>query len=196
VIGAGPAGLSAAWFLSMLGYACHVFEASAEAGGVLRWGIPLYRLPLNALRHDIQQIEARGVTIYTGKPVSPDALEKMKKDYDAVFIGCGHGRGMSMKVPGEDLKEVSEGLDFLRKLREGETPPCRGVSAIIGGGNTAIDVAAASCVWAEKRCCSIGGAVRICPLWNWKWKWHWKKAWNFRNSLLRLPLPGKRIRSS
>ena len=141
VIGAGPAGLSAAWFLSMLGYACHVFEASAEAGGVLRWGIPLYRLPLNALRHDIQQIESRGVTIYTGKPVSPDALEKMKKDYDAVFIGCGHGRGMSMKVPGEDLKEVSEGLDFLRKIREGETPPCRGVSAIIGGGNTAIDVA-------------------------------------------------------
>jgi NADPH-dependent glutamate synthase beta subunit-like oxidoreductase len=141
VIGAGPAGLSAAWFLSMLGYACHVFEASAEAGGVLRWGIPLYRLPLNAPRHDIQQIEARGVTIYTGKPVSPDALEKMKKNYDAVFIGCGHGRGMSMKVPGEDLKEVSEGLDFLRKLREGETPPCRGVSAIIGGGNTAIDVA-------------------------------------------------------
>jgi NADPH-dependent glutamate synthase beta subunit-like oxidoreductase len=141
VIGAGPAGLSAAWFLSMLGYACHVFEASAEAGGVLRWGIPLYRLPLNALLHDIQQVEAQGVTIYTGKPVSPDVLEIMKKDYDAVFIGCGHGRGMSMNVPGEDLKEVSEGLDFLRKLREGETPPCQGVSAIIGGGNTAIDVA-------------------------------------------------------
>ena len=141
VIGAGPAGLSAAWFLSMLGYTCHVFEASAEAGGVLRWGIPLYRLPLNSLRHDIQQIEARGVTIYTGKPVSPDVLEIMKKDYDAVFIGCGHGRGMSMNIPGEDLKEVSEGLDFLRNLREGNTPPCRGVSAIIGGGNTAIDVA-------------------------------------------------------
>ncbi len=141
VIGAGPAGLSAAWFLSMLGYACHVFEASAEAGGVLRWGIPLYRLPLNALLHDIQQVEAQGVAIYTGKPVSPDVLEIMREDYDAVFIGCGHGRGMSMNVPGEDLKEVSEGLDFLRKLREGETPPCQGVSAIIGGGNTAIDVA-------------------------------------------------------
>ncbi|MGA3209578.1 MAG: FAD-dependent oxidoreductase [Syntrophales bacterium] len=141
VIGAGPAGLSAAWFLSMLGYTCHVFEASEEAGGVLRWGIPLYRLPLNSLRHDIQQIEALGVTIYTGKPVSPDVLEIMKKDYDAVFIACGHGRGMSMNVPGEDLKDVSEGLDFLRKLREGKTPPCPGVSAIIGGGNTAIDVA-------------------------------------------------------
>jgi NADPH-dependent glutamate synthase beta subunit-like oxidoreductase len=65
----------------------------------------------------------------------------MKKDYDGIFIGCGHGRGMSMNVPGEDLKEVSEGLDFLRKLRQGETPPCPGVSAVIGGGNTAIDVA-------------------------------------------------------
>ncbi len=141
IVGAGPAGLSAAWFLTLLGYTCHVFEASSEAGGVLRWGIPAYRLPLNALRHDLRQIEALGVSIFTGRPVEPDALAGLRKNYDAVFIGCGHGRGMSLQAPGEELPQVGEGLDFLRALRAGGTPSCSGVSAVVGGGNTAVDVA-------------------------------------------------------
>ena len=141
VIGAGPAGLSAAWFLSLLGYACHVFEVSSEAGGVLRWGIPAYRLPLTALRHDLRQIEALGVSIFTGRLVGPDLLADLKRDYDGVFIGCGHGRGMSLQAPGEELPQVCEGLDFLRELRAGGKPSCGGVSAVVGGGNTAVDVA-------------------------------------------------------
>jgi len=141
VIGAGPAGLSAAWFLTLLGYSCRVFEASTEAGGILRWGIPPYRLPLAALRHDIQQIETQGVSILTGNPVTAEILEALKKDFDALFMACGHGRGMAMNVPGENLKGVGEGLDFLRQIREGQAPACQGVSAVIGGGNTAVDVA-------------------------------------------------------
>jgi len=141
IIGAGPAGLSAAWFLNLLGYVCHVFEASAEAGGILRWGIPAYRLPLAALRHDIQQIEAQGVSIFTGKPVTAEQLGSLRRDYDAVFMGCGHGRGTPMDIPGGDTKPVLEGLGFLRQIREGQSPDCRGISAVIGGGNTAVDVA-------------------------------------------------------
>ena len=141
VVGAGPAGLSAAWFLTLLGYSCRVFEASKEAGGILRWGIPPYRLPLTALRHDINQIEAQGVSILTENPVTTEILDALKKDFDAVFMGCGHGQGMAMHVPGENLTGVGEGMDFLRQIREGQTPACQGVSAVIGGGNTAVDVA-------------------------------------------------------
>ncbi len=141
IVGAGPAGLSAAWFLTLLGYSCRVFETDMEAGGILRWGIPAYRLPLTALRHDIKQIEAQGVSIVLGKPVTAEILETLKKDFDAVFMACGHGRGTAMNVPGENLKGVGEGLDFLRQLRDGKTPACQGVSAVIGGGNTAVDVA-------------------------------------------------------
>jgi NADPH-dependent glutamate synthase beta subunit-like oxidoreductase len=141
IVGAGPAGLSAAWFLTLLGYSCRVFEASAEAGGILRWGIPAYRLPLTALRHDIHQIEAQGISIVTKNPVTAEVLETLKKEFDAVFMGCGHGRGMAMHVPGEHLTGVGEGLDFLRQIREGQAPACQGVSAVIGGGNTAVDVA-------------------------------------------------------
>jgi len=114
IVGSGPAGLAAAWFLSLLGYSCQVFEASGEAGGVLRWGIPSYRLPLSALRHDIHQIEAQGVAILTGKPVTAELLSSLTKDHDAVFMGCGHGQGMPMNIPGENLQGVGEGLDFLR----------------------------------------------------------------------------------
>ncbi len=141
IVGAGTAGLAAAWFLSLLGYSCDVFEASSEVGGVLRWGIPLYRLPLSALRHDIKQITELGVAIFTGKKVSKEMLSELKKKYDAVFIGCGHSLGMPLSVPGENLSGVSEGLEFLRQIRDGKSPVCSGVTAIIGGGNTAVDVA-------------------------------------------------------
>jgi NADPH-dependent glutamate synthase beta subunit-like oxidoreductase len=141
IAGAGPSGLAAAWFLTRLGYACDVFEASQEAGGILRWGIPLYRLPLPALRREIVQIEALGVRIHTGKPVTADLLTDLKSGYHAVYLACGHGRTTDLRVPGESLAAVSDGLEFLAKVRNGEAPPCGGVSAVIGGGNTAVDVA-------------------------------------------------------
>jgi NADPH-dependent glutamate synthase beta subunit-like oxidoreductase/Pyruvate/2-oxoacid:ferredoxin oxidoreductase delta subunit len=141
VVGAGPSGLAAAWFLSRLGYACDVFEAAQEAGGILRWGIPLYRLPSPGLQREIAQIEAQGVRIHTGKPVANDLLTDGKSGYRAVYLACGHGRTTQLRVPGESLAGVKDGLDFLAAIRKGETPDCRGTSAVIGGGNTAVDVA-------------------------------------------------------
>lgn len=141
VVGAGPAGLSAAFFLNRLGYRCDVFEAAPEAGGILRWGIPEYRLPLPALRSEIARIEAEGVRIITGKRLSGGFLAEARGNYDAVFIGCGHGRTTMLRIPGEDARGVEDGLEFLNKVRSGETPACDGLSVVIGGGNTAVDVA-------------------------------------------------------
>jgi len=141
VAGAGPSGLAAAWFLTQLGYACDVFEASPEAGGILRWGIPLYRLPLAALQHEIARIEAQGVRIHTGRPVTPGFLRDLETSYSAVYLACGHGRTTALRVPGEELDGVGDGLAFLERIRRGETPDVRGMSVIIGGGNTAVDVA-------------------------------------------------------
>lgn len=147
IIGAGPAGLSAAWFLNRLGYSCDIFEAAEEPGGILRWGIPQYRLPLAVLNSEFARIVSAGADgsagtkIETGKAAGPDFLKSAKGKYDAVFVGTGYGRSSGLKVPGEDLAGVEDGLKFLERIRRGETPSCDGVSAVIGGGNTAIDVA-------------------------------------------------------
>ncbi len=141
VIGAGPAGLSAAWFLSILGYPCDIYESLPEAGGVLRWGIPEYRLSLAVLKGEIARIESQGVRIFTGKPASLESLNELKKDYRAVFLGCGHSSSTSLGVAGETPESVKDGLAFLKKIRQGEIPPCQGLSAVIGGGNTAVDLA-------------------------------------------------------
>jgi Pyruvate/2-oxoacid:ferredoxin oxidoreductase delta subunit/thioredoxin reductase len=141
IVGAGPAGLSAAWFLSMLGYPCDIFESLPEAGGILRWGIPEYRLPLAVLRVEIARIEKQGVRIFSGKPVSLESLNELKKDYRAVFLGCGYSSSTPLGITGETPESVKDGLAFLRKVRQGETPSCQGLSAVIGGGNTAVDLA-------------------------------------------------------
>ena len=139
VVGSGPAGLAAAYFLTRLGYSCDVFEAQAEPGGLLRWGIPEYRLPQTVLKSEINRIENLGVKIHGNTPVTPAFLKDAKNRYDAVFMGCGHGRSLQMGIAGEEL--ASDGLGFLDALRRGETPAVRGTAAVIGGGNTAVDVA-------------------------------------------------------
>jgi NADPH-dependent glutamate synthase beta subunit-like oxidoreductase len=147
IIGAGPAGLSAAWFLNLLGYPCDIFEAADEAGGLLRWGIPQYRLPLAVLGSEIARIiqaggaGTAGTRIETGKRLDANFLKSARGEYSAVFVGAGYGRPSDLEVPGEGLPGVEDGLEFLEKVRRGETPACGGVSAVIGGGNTAIDVA-------------------------------------------------------
>lgn len=141
VIGSGPAGLSVAWFLTVLGHRCEVFEAMPEAGGLLRWGIPEYRLPLGELRREIGRIESAGVRITTGRKVTQDDLASIRQAYDAVFVGCGLGRERPLNVPGEKGPAVEEGLVFLKRVRNGERPDVSGVSIVIGGGNTAVDVA-------------------------------------------------------
>jgi len=141
IVGGGPAGLSAAYFLTMLGYGCDVFEATTEPGGILRWGIPEFRLPLSVLRSDIALIEAQGVRIQGGVPVSEAFVHKMGRDYDAVFIACGYARSRSLGIPGEDLEGITDGRRFLHHIRRGKRPRLEGLQVIIGGGNTAIDVA-------------------------------------------------------
>ena len=140
IVGAGPSGLAAAYFLTRLGYSCDVFEAETEPGGILRWGIPKYRLPDAVVNAEVQRIKNLGVKIICNIRATQNFLEDAKGRYHAVFIGCGHGRSLKMNIPGEDA--AIDGLDFLNRMRTGNTDPFyNGTAAVIGGGNTAIDVA-------------------------------------------------------
>jgi len=139
IAGAGPAGLAAAYFLIRLGYACDVFEADDGAGGLLRSGIPTYRLPRNILAHEIKRIEDLGVHFYFKTPVTRNLLEKIEAEYDALFIGCGYGQSIALRIDGGHLAD--DGLELLRRLHQGEKMSFAGRAAIFGGGNTAVDVA-------------------------------------------------------
>jgi len=139
IAGSGPAGLAAAYFLRRLGYSCDVYESRSEPGGLLRWGIPIYRLPRQVLKNEIKRIEDLGVTIQCKTPVTKDVLEKIYSQYDALFIGCGYGRPISMQIDGGNL--AHDGLKFLRNVQRDNTSTLTGTAAIVGGGNTAIDVA-------------------------------------------------------
>ncbi|MBF0120252.1 MAG: FAD-dependent oxidoreductase [Desulfobacterales bacterium] len=137
ILGAGPSGLGAAYFMRILGYNCDVFEIKKEPGGLLRWGIPAYRLPDLVLRKEILRIESLGVKIHCNSKETVDSLKKSGK-YDAIFIGCGYGKPVKMGIDGEDL--AIDGLEFLYKIRNGENTDIGGHVAVIGGGNSAIDV--------------------------------------------------------
>jgi NADPH-dependent glutamate synthase beta subunit-like oxidoreductase/Pyruvate/2-oxoacid:ferredoxin oxidoreductase delta subunit len=139
IVGAGPSGLAAGYFLSQLGYSCDIYEARSEPGGILRWGIPRYRLPDNVVASEIERIKKTGVNIICNTPVTQNFLQNVKNRYHAYFIGCGHGRSLKMNIPGENM--AFDGLEFLNLLRMGKVSPSNGPAAVIGGGNTAIDVA-------------------------------------------------------
>ena len=141
VIGSGPSGLAAAYFLALLGYQSDVFEALPEPGGILRWGIPLYRLPPAVVTEEVSRLQDFGVRIHCGKPASRKFIKEAKKNYDAIFLGCGHSQSLPLSIPGEDLAGVEKGLNFLKNIRRGDIPPLRGTVAVIGGGNTAVDTA-------------------------------------------------------
>jgi NADPH-dependent glutamate synthase beta subunit-like oxidoreductase/NAD-dependent dihydropyrimidine dehydrogenase PreA subunit len=141
IAGAGPAGLGAAYFLARLGYRCEVFEAQPEAGGILRWAIPRYRLPTDILQKEIERIQSLGITIHCRTPVSAEMLETFKSRYDALFCGWGYGRAIDLKIEG--AHKAVDGLRFLYQIRAEEAISFneKGTAAVIGGGNTAIDVA-------------------------------------------------------
>ncbi len=143
VVGGGPAGLSAAYYLARRGYPVTIFEARDSLGGTLRWGIPEYRLPNDILDRVIAQIVESGpITVKTGTTLGEDiALAKLEKEYAAVFMGVGLTRSRPLGVAGEEGRGVERGLEFLRRVNAGEpVNPGRAV-AVIGGGNTAMDVA-------------------------------------------------------
>ncbi|QTA79650.1 FAD/NAD(P)-binding domain-containing protein [Desulfonema limicola] len=142
IAGAGPSGLSAAWFLSMLGYSCDIFETENEPGGVLRWGIPSYRLPRDILKYEINRITGlnfkdQNIKIFCNKTLTKDLIKK-GLGYDAVFMGCGYGKSLKMGIPGEE--KAVDGLEFLHDPEQSRDNTGK-ITAVIGGGNTAIDVA-------------------------------------------------------
>ena len=143
VVGAGPAGLSAAYFLRRLGHAVTIFEMQEAAGGMLRWGIPFYRLPEKELDEEIETILSLGVEIRYNKKLGRDfSLESLKQDgYAAIFLGLGAQKSTAIGVEGENLPGVMSGLDFLAKLARGEKPAIGQRVLVIGGGNTAMDAA-------------------------------------------------------
>jgi len=144
VIGAGPAGLSAAYYLAKVGHKVVVYEALPVAGGMLKVGIPDYRLPAAILDAEIKAIEKVGVTIKTntrfGKDITFDDLQK--QGFDAIFIGLGAHSEQKLGIPGEDAQGVISGIDFLRATALGETTSFKDkIVLVIGGGNVAIDSA-------------------------------------------------------
>lgn len=140
IIGSGPAGLTAGWFLRTKGHSVTIFEADEKAGGMMRTAIPKYRLPRRILDNEIKEIENIGVKIETNSRITyPDKL--LKKDFDAVYIAIGTSGVMKMRVPGVDHKNVLDGLSLLAKINNDEKIDIGKKVGIVGGGNVAMDVA-------------------------------------------------------
>ncbi len=142
IIGSGPAGLSCAYDLLKQGYPVTVFEAAPEAGGLLRYGIPEYRLPKEILDGEISYLEELGVEIKTNSPVKNlDDVFNHNQGYKAVFLGVGASKSPRLGIPGEDAEGVIHALDFLKRVNSGEKIELGKRVAVIGGGNAAIDAA-------------------------------------------------------
>ncbi len=140
IIGAGPAGLSAAYYLAIEGYDIEVFEALPVAGGWLTVGIPEYRLPKNIINAEIKIIEALGVKIKLNTRIGIDiTLDELQKNYAAVFIGCGSHVSSKLDIPGEDLVGVIHGIDYLKRVNLGDKVFLGNRVAVVGGGNVAMD---------------------------------------------------------
>jgi dissimilatory sulfite reductase flavoprotein subunit len=145
VIGAGPAGFSCAYQLARRGYGVTVFEAFPKAGGMLRYGIPDYRLPQDVLDNEIQRMVDMGIELKTNTIIGKDIdYHDLQKEYKAIFVGIGAHKGYSLGVDGEDAANVFTGTDFLNKINRGETIDVGDKVYVIGGGDTAIDAARVS----------------------------------------------------
>ncbi len=141
VVGSGPAGLSAAYYLALDGFPVTIFEAAPQAGGLLRLGIPAYRLPRDILDRDLLNITSLGVEIRTSSPVS-DLQSLRSQGFSAVFLATGALEPRRMHVPGEDLTGVVDCMTFLRQANLGPAPDLTGKTVlVVGGGNSAIDPA-------------------------------------------------------
>jgi len=146
VIGSGPAGLTAAHDLALLGYDVTLFEAQKTLGGLLSEGIPDYRLPKDVVMEDIDNILALGVKARTGVALGVDfTIEELLTEYQVVFLAMGSQKSLSPKVQGAGLSGIISGVAFLKQISRGEQPPLGKSVVVVGGGNTAID-AARSCI--------------------------------------------------
>ncbi len=141
VIGSGPAGLSCAYQLARKGYRVVIYESEHEPGGMLRYGIPHYRLPKNILNKEIGDIKSQGVDIRVDSKIGGNVAWTELEKYDAVFVAVGATSSRKMEVDGEDLQGVYSGVEFLYELNNGRKPKVGNRVVVIGGGNTAIDAA-------------------------------------------------------
>ncbi len=141
IIGAGPAGLSAAYYLALLGYEITIYEKDGKAGGTMRYGIPNYRLPLDRLDADIEVITSLGVKIETGKEIGKTIkIDDLKKKSDAVIMATGFPEGASTHLANIDKKGY-RAMDLLSKIMDGKKVPVEKSVVVIGGGNVAFDIA-------------------------------------------------------
>lgn len=143
IIGSGPAGLSAAYYLARYGYQVTILEALSAAGGMLYWGVPEYRLPKGVVEQQIEAIKGLGVEIRTNAAVGQDVTlhDLMVEGYKAVLIAVGAQKDLRLNVPGEDAEGVLPGVGFLRQVNSGDEVSLGDRVCVIGGGNTAIDSA-------------------------------------------------------
>jgi NADPH-dependent glutamate synthase beta subunit-like oxidoreductase len=142
VIGSGPAGLSCAYHLARHGYPVTVFEAFPKAGGMLRYGIPDYRLPVDILDAEIQRILDMGVELKLNTMIGRDIpYTDVQKEYKAIFVGLGAHKGLKLRVEGEEAENVFTGTNFLHRVNAGESFDVGDNVVVIGGGDTAIDAA-------------------------------------------------------
>ena len=141
VVGGGPAGLTCAYHLARLGYRVTVFEAQPELGGLLRYGIPDYRLPLAVLDREMELILALGIETVTGRRLGADLDRAQLGSYDADFLATGAAVPLRLGVPGEENRRVTDALAFLRGVNSGARPRLGGRVVVVGGGSTAMDAA-------------------------------------------------------
>ncbi|MBS6367261.1 MAG: FAD-dependent oxidoreductase [Clostridiales bacterium] len=142
IIGGGPAGLTAAYFLQLMGHQTTIFEEKKQLGGMLRYGIPNYRFPRERLQEDIDAILSTGVEVKLNTNIGTQALNAIYEEYDAVFIAIGAHSDKKLKLEGEDSNHVISAVDMLREIGDGAYPDFTGKRVIVvGGGNVAMDCA-------------------------------------------------------
>ena len=141
MIGAGPSGLSAAYQLARRGHQVEVRDLSPEPGGMMRYGIPAYRLPRDVLAAEIARIEALGVRLVLGHRVTDLAAERAEGDFDAVFVAVGAHLSKHVDIPARDAGRIYDAVSFLREVAAGGQPVVGRRVAVYGGGNTAMDAA-------------------------------------------------------
>ena len=140
IIGGGPGGLTAAYYLSLKGHRVTIVDAMPQMGGMLRYGIPEYRLPKKVLDEEIAEIASLGVEMKNNYRIGVDAsFEEFKAKYDAVVLAIGAWSSMPVGCPGEELEGVMGGIDFLQRVALGQKPDIGDKVAVVGGGSTAMD---------------------------------------------------------
>ena len=140
IIGGGPGGLTAAYYLSLQGHRVTIVDAMPQMGGMLRYGIPEYRLPKKVLDAEIEEIASLGVKMQNNYRIGVDAsFEEFKSQYDAVVVAIGAWSSMPVGCPGEELEGVMGGIEFLQKVAQGQPVDIGDKVAVVGGGNTAMD---------------------------------------------------------